>query len=93
MMCSADSLRHMQLINAWVSMTIVRQHFQCQLPIELFYDGDSEMPPSFKNLFQVPPETSCFQPPATLSKCRRCSQDIAHYRPSIWVLVGLMVGD
>ena len=70
-MFSADSLLHMQLVNAWVSITIVRQHFQCQLPIELFYDGESEMPPSFKNLFQVYPETSCHKPPAMLLKWRR----------------------
>ena len=31
MMCSADSMLHMQLVNAWVSIAIVRQHFQCQL--------------------------------------------------------------
>ncbi|CAK0732562.1 hypothetical protein CVIRNUC_000148 [Coccomyxa viridis] len=41
-----------QLVNAWVSIAIVRQRFKCQLPIELFYDGESEMPPSFRNLFQ-----------------------------------------
>ena len=91
-MCSADNdLLHMQLVNAWVSIAIVRQHFQCQLPIELFYDGESEMPTSFKNLFQVPPETSCYQPPAMLLKWRRCSQDIAHYRPSTWVLGWLLM--
>ena len=67
MMCSADSMLHMQLVNAWVSIAIVRQQFQCQLPTELFYDGESEMPPSSRNLFQVPPETSCLQPPAMLS--------------------------
>ena len=81
----------MQLVNAWVSIAIVRQRFQCQLPIELFYDGESEMPPSFQTLFQVTPETGCFQPPAMLLEWRRCTQDIAHYCPSIWVLVGPMV--
>ena len=93
-MCSADNdLLHMQLVNAWASIAIVRQHFQCQLPIELFYDGESEMPPSFRNLFQVPTEPSCSQPPAMLSQLHRCSRDFAHCHPSTWVLVGIMAGD
>ena len=65
-MCLADSLLHMQLVNAWVSIAIVRQRFKCQLPIELFYDGESEMPPFFRSLFQVHPEISCHKPCAML---------------------------
>ena len=92
-MCLADSLLNMQLVNAWVSIAIVRQRFKCQLPIELFYDGESEMPPSFKNLFQVHPEISCHKPPAMLLKWRIPLQNIAHYPPSTSVLVGSMAGD
>ena len=68
---SADNVFRMQLVNTWVSIAILRQRLDCQLPIELFYDGDSEMPPSFRKLFQVSPGTRCFQPPG--NAFRYCS--------------------
>lgn len=42
-----------QLANAWVSISILRHHHGCTLPIELVYNGESEMPHNLKSILKV----------------------------------------
>ena len=43
-----------QLANAWVSISILRHHHGCTLPIELVYNGEGEMPHNLKSILKVP---------------------------------------
>ena len=43
-----------QLANAWVSMSILRHHHRCKLPIEMVYHGEREMPSIIQSILKVP---------------------------------------
>lgn len=37
--------------SAWVLLTLLRRHYQCRLPIELWYLGDDDFPPAVRAIF------------------------------------------
>ena len=42
-----------QLINTFVSISVLRHHHNCTLPIELVYNGEEEVPAEIVDMFKV----------------------------------------
>jgi len=42
-----------QLINTYVSISVLRHHHKCTLPIELVYNGEEEVPAKIVDMFRV----------------------------------------